>query len=91
MIIKFPSPTVPCFQLAVFGVYSIILFLLSLIFNILLMTAVFKTKHLHEARYYFLACLSILNLFGTLVELPILISSAFNCGLGINKNHVLII
>ena len=75
------SPTIPCYQLTIFGVYSTFLFIASLTFNILLMAAVFRTKQLQEARFYFLACLSILNLFGTCLELPILIASAFNCGL----------
>ena len=72
---------VSCDQLLWFGYYSIFLLLLSLVFNVLLMIAVFKTKHVREARYYFLACLSILNFIGSITELPITAISAFNCGL----------
>ena len=71
---------IPCYQLQIIGAFTTCLFLLSLIFNILLMIGVFETKQIKRARYTFLACLSILNLFSTIVGLPIVATSAFKCG-----------
>jgi hypothetical protein len=70
---------VPCYQLQIIGAYCLLLFIISLTFNLLFTISVFKTKQLHQARYYILACLGVLNLIGTFLELPIVAASGFNC------------
>jgi hypothetical protein len=72
------DPTVSCFVLSIIGVYVSLLFFLGIVLNILNLWLFLKAKLLNPINL-FMTTLIILNLIGTLLELPLVIHSAFSC------------
>lgn len=73
------EPTVACFKLRLIGVYCLILFIVSAIFNSALLFAFIKHKSLRTSLNMFIMALTAFNLFGTLVELPFIVISNLYC------------
>jgi hypothetical protein len=78
------SPT-ECYKLQILGIICIILFISSLIFNSLLLNLFIKNKHLRTPNYASVIALTILNLIGTLTQLPFIIISNLSCKWIFNK------
>ncbi len=75
-----PMPLVACSTLRSIGIYIVVLFIISFISNITLIYALIKyRKNLLTALNIQILCLSILNLFGTMIELPMVGIAAFVC------------
>lgn len=73
---------VECFKLKIIAVYCLIIFLLSLITNSILIWILVFYKELRNSMNTFMLALSICNLIGSLIELPMVIISNFNCKFG---------
>ncbi len=78
------SPT-ECYKLRILGLICIILFISSLTFNSLLLNVFIKNKHLRTPNYASVIALTILNLIGTLTQLPFIIISNLSCKWIFNK------
>ena len=75
-----PIPLVACSTLHNIGIYVVILFIISLISNITVIYILIRhRKSLLTAVNIQILCVSILNLIGTLVELPMVGIAAFVC------------
>ncbi len=72
------DPTVSCFVLSIIGVYVALLFFLGIILNVLNLWLFLKAK-LFNPINLFMTTLIVLNLIGTVLELPLVIHSAFKC------------
>lgn len=72
------SPT-ECYKLRILGIICIILFLSSLAFNTLLLKTFYKNKNLRTSFNAIIIALTILNLIGTILELPFIIISNLSC------------
>lgn len=68
-----------CYQMKLAAVYLIILFLVSIIINSTLLLVIYRNKELRTSFNKFIVTLTILNLAGTLFELPIAILNHFYC------------
>ena len=75
-----PDPLLKCSELFNIGIYVVILFLISLISNITVIFILLKHKKqlLNRINIQIFA-LSILNLIGTVIELPMVGIAAFAC------------
>jgi len=78
------SPT-ECYKLRILGIFCLILFITSFIFNSLLLNVFVKHRHLRTSNYTLVIALTILNLFGTITELPFIIISNLSCKWIFNK------
>ena len=67
------SPT-KCYKLRILGIFYVLLFLASTVFNSLLFYVFIKNKNLRTAFNLFIIALIILNLIGTFTELPFVVS-----------------
>ena len=75
-----PEAIVECSVLKKIGVYCIILFIISFTSNLAVIIVFIKNKnHLLNGVNILILSLTILNLIGTLIELPLVITSAFYC------------
>jgi hypothetical protein len=75
-----PDPLLKCSELINIGIYVVILFIVSLISNITLIYILIKhKKQLLNRINIQIFVLSILNLIGTLIELPMVGIAAFAC------------
>ena len=70
---------VECSLLKQFGVYCCTLFALSLFSNLIVICVFIKNKKIMNHVNLLTLYLTILNLIGTLIELPIVAVSAFPC------------
>lgn len=70
---------VKCFQLKIMGVYCTIVFISSLVLNSMHLYVYLKNKRLRTPNNFFHLALTILNLFASCTELPMVMISAFNC------------
>ena len=73
-----PSP-IECTQLRSVAIYCLILFILSLLSNSILLIILIRHKEFRNATSIFMISLTILNLFGSLLEFPFVIFSNFYC------------
>jgi hypothetical protein len=78
------SPT-ECYKLQILGIICFFLFVSSLTFNSLLLNVFIKNKHLRTSNYVSVIALTILNLIGTLTQLPFIIISNLSCKWIFNK------
>ena len=62
----------------IMGSYCAILFLLSIFANLILLIWILKKESLKRGNNFLVLSLSLLNLFGALIELPLMTISAFN-------------
>ena len=69
-----------CLHLQFTAVYMTALMLASLFFNLTLLVVICRYKQLQTSYNMFIVCLVLINLFGTVTELPIGIINHFNCG-----------
>ena len=72
-------PPVPCWNLYIIGVYLVLLFISSIALNSLFLLAVPKNKKLLTPVNFFMITQSVLNLIVTVLQMPLVIYSAFNC------------
>ncbi|RNA14436.1 visual pigment-like receptor peropsin [Brachionus plicatilis] len=68
-----------CSSLKIISLYCTILFSLSMIFNLVLLRLFYLYKELRKSFNLIILALVLLNLFGTLFELPILIVTNYYC------------
>ena len=74
-----PNVSVECYKLVPIATYCIILFIVALTTNLALIWILLKNKELlHNANILILA-LSVLNIIGSLLELPFVLVSAILC------------
>ena len=73
------SSPVECFKLNLIAIYCIVIFVLSLVFNSLLIIVFYIYKDLTSPLNPFIITLTIFNLAGTLIEFPFVIASNFYC------------
>ena len=74
-----PEPPVDCYTLYYIGVYCIVLFVISFISNTTLLILIIKFSKELLKNNLLMMWLIILNLIGTLIELPLVAISAFKC------------
>ena len=75
-----PEPLVTCLTLNWIGFYCIILFIISFISNLaLIWIYAINRKYLIHGPNVLLFALTVLSFIGTLIELPLVAASAFNC------------
>lgn len=77
---------VECKKLQIVAIYSILLFILSIVFNSKMVFVFLKYKELFNSLNIFIISLSVLNIFATLGELPFIIISNLYCRL-INQDN----
>lgn len=70
---------VDCQVLSIFGVYCILLFIVSTSANITVLWILLKNRNLLKHIYILIFALAVLSLLGTIVELPLIIITAFKC------------
>jgi hypothetical protein len=70
---------VDCYKLRIIGVFSIFLFILSIIFNSLLLAVFFSSKKFRSSNNIPLLALTFLNLIGSILEYPFVIISNLKC------------
>ena len=68
-----------CEILNIFGIYYVLLFILSNAANVSIILILLKYRNLLKHVYILILALAILSLFGTLTELPLIITTAFKC------------
>ncbi|RNA28085.1 melanopsin [Brachionus plicatilis] len=73
------EPTVECYKLQAIAIYCLIIFLLSLIANSVLLWILIYFKELRNSMNAFMLALTVCNLVGSLIEIPMVIISNFNC------------
>ena len=73
-----PSP-IECYQLNIVSLFCVILFICSLSFNSILLWLFFKSKELRTPLNVIMIALTILNLIGTINELPLVIATTYAC------------
>lgn len=69
----------PCYQTILIGVYCILLFCASSVANSVLLWIFYKNKQLRTPLNNCVICIAILNLIGTIIELPLVAVNAFAC------------
>jgi hypothetical protein len=74
-----PEPPVDCYILSYIGIYCIVLFVISFISNTTLLILIIKFSNELLKNNLLMMWLIILNLIGTLIELPLVATSAFKC------------
>ncbi|RNA19352.1 melanopsin [Brachionus plicatilis] len=70
---------VECYKLRIIAVYCLIIFFLSLTANSVLLWILIYFKELRNSMNAFMLALSVCNLIGSLIELPMVVISNFNC------------
>ena len=70
---------VDCFQLNMYGVYFLLLFVLSVFFNSFILVMYCLLKELRTLKNLFMLAIILTNLFGCFFELPFLIINNFFC------------
>ncbi len=70
---------IECSKLHIIAYYLIIIFILGIISNSILLLILIRYKDMRVTLNIFVATITILNLFGTLTELPFVIHSHFKC------------
>lgn len=70
---------IECYKLRMIGFYCLTLFLVSFVFNYILLKIFYIYSELRTPSNVFFIVLTILNLIGTLFQLPIVILSNFYC------------
>ena len=70
---------VDCRVLKIFGVYCSLLFIVSNASNITVLYILLRNRTLLRHIYILIFALAVLSLIGTLVELPLIIITAFSC------------
>ena len=73
------NPDAYCFKLRLVGVYCLLLFLLAFSYNVALLYVFYKFKKLLVPVNMFVVALTVCNLFGVVLELPMVIMSSFKC------------
>jgi hypothetical protein len=73
------NSTVNCITLIKIGYYCIVLFVLSILSNTVVIVIFIRNKKFMNHVNLLIIFLSILNLIGTIIELPMVTISAFNC------------
>ena len=68
-----------CDEMRLFGIYLIFIFISSVIFNSLVIWIFYVKKESRTALNKLFVTLTILNLFGCIIEIPLVIFSSFNC------------
>ena len=71
--------TVDCPSLRIMGIYCIFVTFISIFSNTLLISVLIKHKELLKRENILVLVLAILNLIGTLVSMPLVTISAFQC------------
>lgn len=71
---------VNCIVLKIVAIYFTIILLLSLIFNMLVILVYIRNKHLITPFNSIILSIVVLNLIGSIIELPIMILTNFSCG-----------
>lgn len=71
--------TIDCSHLRYIGVYLCSLFLLAFISNLIVIVAFYKNRDLFTPVNTLIFSLIILNLLGSIMEIPIVAISAFKC------------
>ena len=74
-----PQSPVDCSTLNYIGIYCIILFVISIISNTTILGLIIKFSKQLLVNNILMIWLIILNLIGTLIELPLVAFSAFSC------------
>ena len=70
---------VECYKLKLMGFYCLVLFILCLFFNSVLLRVFYVNKSLRTSFNILFVALIVLNLAGTLFQLPFVIVSNLNC------------
>ena len=70
---------IPCFKLRLIGVALLLLFLASTLSNSTLLCMLVSNKHSKSSKNTFVIALCVLNLIGTILELPFVIVSNLMC------------
>jgi len=69
-----------CFVLKIVAIYLGIILFLSILFNSVIILVYIRFKHLITPYNVIILSIIILNLIGSLVELPIIIVTNYSCG-----------
>jgi hypothetical protein len=72
------SPT-ECYKLRILGLFCVLLFLASTLVNSMLLHVFIKNKNLRTSFNILIIALNILNLTGTILQLPFIIISNLSC------------
>ena len=70
---------VECVKLTYIGIYSLCLFALSLSVNTVCLWMLLKNRRFLTPINYVVLSLTVVNLFGTLTDIPLVTINAFNC------------
>ena len=76
---EFPISPIECFKLNVIAYYLCALLVASAMVNSVVLLAFFVSKELRSPINTFVMCITALNLFGSITELPFVIGSNFAC------------
>lgn len=76
---EFPMSTIPCFQTAMIGWYMCFIMVFTGIANSILLVILLGNKELRQPINIFVIAITILNLIGSILELPFIIGSSFAC------------
>lgn len=68
-----------CSSLKIISYYCIILFFLSMVFNVILLRLFYFHKELRKSFNLIIIALLLLNVLGTLFELPVIILTNYYC------------
>lgn len=83
--IQFKTAAVNCEHLKMVSYYCCALFVLSLVFNSLILILAIRYRSLLNAQNIFIFALCVLNIFATFGELPFVIISNYNCKWAFDK------
>ena len=70
---------IECYKLQIIGVYCILIFFLSLLFNSILLRIFYQNKNLRNSFNTVTIFLTFLNFFGSILQFIFVIPSNFNC------------
>jgi hypothetical protein len=73
------DPTASCEALQAIGIYCVLLFVFSLLFNSILLFLIIRHREYKNSLNMHMCALVGLNLFGTITELPWIIISNLKC------------
>ena len=76
---EFPASPIPCFQTAIIGWYMCLVMVFTGIANSILLLTLLGNKSLRQPINIFVIAITILNLVGSIFELPFIIGSSFAC------------
>ena len=84
LIDKYPESPIQCYKLKLIGSIQVVIFVTSLILNVFLLKKFMMIKKLRKPVNTFVIALTVLNIIGSVGELPVILMNNFSCRYIIN-------